>query len=388
MTKVPRELVVGFNNIYNSMKLAFVRGKSNDYLQECDINFNKWIDKKIPVQTLKNEPLEGYKILNPVCHSASGYSRQDKFRLLDPRGFIIEVSLVNFRNLIENVKDGVIQGHLIYSNLKYDSVWLINADLEEYEYEEISEAANLGVIKTLSDLKYGHHYIIKDPNNSNENVVGYYIGKLDWYSYNLSYSYESNYPPGLINLKYSMTSSKKSTIVKINDNDTLEFYGLSSAKDVVGLYDNETLDFDHIKICQDKFRYNTLQGHKYNFNTISYPCEKSTLNEFYNTPGVYGVFRQKSSKHNLAFIYNDNGNLYMFYSRTYSCNTIEFSEGIYKKDPKYHVGTYELETYKDFVGIVRELPSLDNIVFHKEYDLSDQGIRMSQFRKKFRYEKI
>lgn len=146
---------VGFNHRRDTYttKLGFINPlvseatpkKSEKY--QLGKSYDNWRDEKIDEEFYDNEPLSGFVLNYRVGGQSYGWSgREPKFRVLDPRGFEIEITLDNLVDLTEfgMGKGKVFEGELIY--IYYNGrLTLINTEDSRYK--------NL-YLKDKTDIKY------------------------------------------------------------------------------------------------------------------------------------------------------------------------------------------------------------------------------------------
>lgn len=78
----------------------------------------------IPAVIYDNAPMTGFKVSHTVNHGSSWASCNDKWRILDPRGFELEITSGNFERVLEftDVLKGEIQGECIWARLGANNV--------------------------------------------------------------------------------------------------------------------------------------------------------------------------------------------------------------------------------------------------------------------------
>lgn len=116
--KFPDQHFVTFNSRGgDATKLGFLVPDGTDAAarkrKQTAIN---WGSKDIPYQTLKNVPQEGFKLMTKVSRGGSWNGQQDKWRVMDPRGFILEIPAGNLEQILAltTIIEGVIQGKCLW----------------------------------------------------------------------------------------------------------------------------------------------------------------------------------------------------------------------------------------------------------------------------------
>lgn len=182
---------VGFNyrtDTYTE-KLGFVNplmqeanGKKKEKFKYVK-SYDKWRDKKIDEEFYDNEPLSGFVVNYRVGGHYSYWGdigREPKVRILDPRGFEIEITL---ENLIEILEFGVSSGKLIEGEYQYvfrdKHLTLIHTKSELYK-EIFGNKSEVKEFDKNDELIFGHIYQTSDLGSEVGKHI--YIGKQ--YIYN------------------------------------------------------------------------------------------------------------------------------------------------------------------------------------------------------------
>lgn len=202
---IPTQVTVGYNrrndhHIYDDQTCKTCSDRSQDNCKKCDYHkshiyllafvthkndkgelkqpksFDKWINKDIPLSELDNTPLEGFKIQQTIKRSSDWFgSGANKWRILDPRGFYVEISSDNLLALIDNVNiiDRTIQDKCIYA-WSGKTLSLIPTSTDIYKNAvRTTELAHLS--ESFKNVKVGDTIILKDCNFSE--VL--YLGKIN-----------------------------------------------------------------------------------------------------------------------------------------------------------------------------------------------------------------
>lgn len=116
-------------------KLGFINYKKLDGTWKHKISYDKWIDPNIPEEEYENDLQTGFVINNNVGYMSYGDGREPKVRILDPRGFEIEITMGNFFHIISY---GVSEGKMLNGSYCYgivnDRLTLVHE--QEVVYEE------------------------------------------------------------------------------------------------------------------------------------------------------------------------------------------------------------------------------------------------------------
>jgi hypothetical protein len=173
----PDKLVVGYNkrsDTYTDL-LAFVTYQEDKKLAR-EKTFLGWIDKERGTTEYDNEPRSGFALNGNVGGVGSGYynDRTEKFRVLDPNGFEVEITSENLLMLLHDVgckKGGEFAAKLVYA---WDKSRLTLVPEGTAIYDEMMRDTGLRSVKTsLKSLKVGDKCICKDKSKR----VLTYIGK-------------------------------------------------------------------------------------------------------------------------------------------------------------------------------------------------------------------
>ena len=93
-------LTIGFqsrNDTYSN-KLGFIIPTNE---AQSNKNFTKWIDKKIPLKNITNDPISGF-VFNKNIQRKFSYSTSEKMRVFHPEGFEFEITMNNLSFIIAN----------------------------------------------------------------------------------------------------------------------------------------------------------------------------------------------------------------------------------------------------------------------------------------------
>lgn len=215
------KLYINYKIEQDNTKLGFICDAANKKQRETVDAWSKgnyWnkIENPCVGEEIDNIPLTGFKIVDVV----SRYSTSNKwYRILDPRGFELEISADNLLNICINskVNNGLIEDECVWG--KNNSAELILTSSEQYKtYCELKESGPV-------DLIAGEYY--KD---SKTNVLYKYLGEYTKLIFNKNtYAFRDNENDLLIVSKLE-SKQKLKMFVKV-----FEFYKHSKRYDFVSV---------------------------------------------------------------------------------------------------------------------------------------------------------
>ena len=215
------KLYINYKIEQDNTKLGFICDAANKKHRETVDAWSKgnyWnkIENPCVGEEIDNIPLTGFKIVDVV----SRYSTSNKwYRILDPRGFELEISADNLLNICINskVNNGLIEDECVWG--KNNSAELILTSSEQYKtYCELKESGPV-------DLIAGEYY--KD---SKTNVIYKYLGEYIKLIFNKNtYAFRDNENDLLIVSKLE-SKQKLKMFVKV-----FEFYKHSKRYDFVSV---------------------------------------------------------------------------------------------------------------------------------------------------------
>lgn len=215
------KLYINYKIEQDNTKLGFICDAANQKQRETVDAWSKgnyWnkIENPCVGEEIDNIPLTGFKIVDVV----SRYSTSNKwYRILDPRGFELEISADNLLNICINskVNNGLIEDECVWG--KNNSAELILTSSEQYKtYCELKESGPV-------DLIAGEFY--KD---SKTNVIYKYLGEYTKLIFNKNtYAFRNNEDDLLIVSKLE-SKQKLKMFVKV-----FEFYKHSKRYDFVSV---------------------------------------------------------------------------------------------------------------------------------------------------------
>lgn len=136
--KFPAQYYVGFqkqrySNAENFRMLGFATPNTGDYaFKKRKATVDGWSEKDLTALDMDNKPTHGFKIVDAV----SRYSTDNKkFRIEDPRGFELEISVYNLFDIISKhtIVQGTIMEPMLWGRSGQDN-YLISSASEEYKH--------------------------------------------------------------------------------------------------------------------------------------------------------------------------------------------------------------------------------------------------------------
>lgn len=143
----------------------------------------------IPAIVYENKPMTGFKVSHSVNHSSSWNSCKDKWRILDPRGFELEITSGNFERVLEftDILRGEIQGECIWARLAGINI-LVPVGTDIYR-NAMDNTAREGSKVSLKELRPGYKVTLK---NGDEGIyMGYFhIVQNSYYGADTAFNYK------------------------------------------------------------------------------------------------------------------------------------------------------------------------------------------------------
>lgn len=186
---------------------------------------------QIPSRKFNNQPMVGFIIRKSIKHQFS-HSNVEKWRIIDPRGFELEISNSNMSIIIDNciIDNGEIIDSCVWARDGKDNI-LLPTSTAEYQQAFANTQRKNTVIK-ISEVKLGDHIILT--NGIEARYLGkYYKATADLYYTNnvqpeiISYSKDKQHVLLIGDAIQSFSSLKISKIVKH------EFMTPNLAEDIV-----------------------------------------------------------------------------------------------------------------------------------------------------------
>lgn len=143
---------------------------------------DSWADKKLAPITIENTPQHGFKVVDAVTR----YSTDNKkYRVLDPRGFELEITAYNLLDIIlkHTLVNGTIMEPMVWARNRNDN-YLVSGNSEEYKKRQGSP----GVVKV--EMVAGNYF-----RNQVGNVVYKFVGKFYYSQFGVSTRRDAPYRP-------------------------------------------------------------------------------------------------------------------------------------------------------------------------------------------------
>ena len=155
----PDKLYVGFNKINDTQELlgfAIPFGTDSKFTNRKG-TVDRWSDKLTPI-TVDNVPTSGFTVVGSVSRA----STSNKFyRVKDPRGFQLEVSVENLFDLLQTtvVSKGTFLDQMVWAYGKNGKPYLIESSSEEYKAalrpaEKIELSPGTYYVNKAGDIAY------------------------------------------------------------------------------------------------------------------------------------------------------------------------------------------------------------------------------------------
>lgn len=177
---------VGFNkrNDTYTQKLGFINPLVQEKTEKkkekfkYEKSYENWRDHKITEEFFDNVPLSGFILNYKVGGHYYGWNegREPKMRVLDPRGFEIEITLHNLVGLLEF---GMSRGKLFDTEMIYiyKDGHLTLLSVEQQEYKELYDESRYDLAYDGSDYVVGNIYCTGEIENSNQSYM--YLGQFE-----------------------------------------------------------------------------------------------------------------------------------------------------------------------------------------------------------------
>lgn len=349
---------VGFNNRGDTytQKLGFINTLKIDGTWKNKASYDKWVDNTIAEEEYDNIPLEGFVINNNVGYMSYGDGREPKVRVLDPRGFEIELTMANFFHIISfGVDSGkALVGEYVYCYID-ERLSLMNTkdpnykDLVDTKVKPfINQELVIGncYYTTLSPYKLSGWY---DKKNENERYI--FIGKYKIPTFN----------------RFGLYVKDKETNIFLNRNfknkdETYIFDGKITKSKIKSFEENIEED----QVVLKNIKLNVFSPDLLIFELINE--SKFGVHNDYRNSGYYEKFYYlddfiiKNPTNNklyfITLVKNDNFNLGQYYTNMIT-NNMEFLTKI-----KDCLWVYEIEAIDSFYKkILNKKLNISDILF-------------------------
>lgn len=146
---------------------------SDNAARDRKATVDRWANKskvQIPSKTFTNQPMVGFMIRKSVKHQFSN-SNVEKWRIIDPRGFELEISNINMSMIIDNciIDNGEIIDSCVWARDGMNNILLpISTDIYK---QAIANTVRKNTIIKINDVKLGDHITLTN------GVEARYLGK-------------------------------------------------------------------------------------------------------------------------------------------------------------------------------------------------------------------
>jgi len=177
---LPEHYYCGMRPSSQGAPLGFITPDGNDSASlKRKQTVDNWVKQRYYTQkdvktlapvVLKNVPLSGYKLTSDIRNT--NYGGYDKWRILDPRGFELEITSGNLASLINytTIEQGEIHGDCIWGRFGSNNV-LLSVNSDDYK-----EALAATVVKNSSEswknVKPGYKIMLQN------GKIGIWLGKM------------------------------------------------------------------------------------------------------------------------------------------------------------------------------------------------------------------
>lgn len=266
---IPTELHVGFqyaNKVYNSelrkyetvdnSLLGFATYVDAKGVLRKEHSWESWRDKTISAKTFENKPLTNFSIGNVKKRSTDWFgSGRHVWRVLDPRGFELEITSENLQAIIDqcDINSGVIDGELIWVWSPAGKMALIPVESEDYK--AATEFTKITKAKAISKKDYGSGDMVMTSKGDVVQFIGEYFVLQSNSTYKNSESVST--------LKYV-----KRAVVRRGDK--LEYYPGFKVVEVINklaLVDNEKLYKEYLNLFNDELKNHNAKRMSFNIYT-------------------------------------------------------------------------------------------------------------------------
>lgn len=176
---IPEQINVGYQNREDTYtkRLAYIVYFDETGKLRKEPSWNSWRDTTIPNDIFENKPTSGFVLNRHAGGGKYGWDKRQSYcRVLDPRGFEIEITIDNLMYILEftDCSKKSLDGEFVYA---WDMAELVLLPCKSPDYESIKTFTNKVVASNLKakDLVVGGEYLSKDNNTY------IYIGKYDYY---------------------------------------------------------------------------------------------------------------------------------------------------------------------------------------------------------------
>jgi hypothetical protein len=317
MIKFPDKHYAGFQARKDDCNLGFITPYGEDSAAKKRIQtVDNWAkgsywnktDEPIPSVVYDNEPMEGFEVRHSVNHSSSWNHCRDKWRILDPRGFELEINSGNLENILSmtTIINGKIQGKCIWAREGAVNI-LVPVESELYQ----TAIKNTELSKKKASIKDAMSY---DKVTFTDGRIMYYMG----YFYPIVRDY-SDFMPWVHHSKYHFFKK---------DLTKEEFFAISSPK--IAAIEESLAHQRNLTPKQIQLIINQGESDSSTLMIIGVSLEKEMAIEAIMIPNRTILDMKKNSWHSKAYV------------------PISYKDGLF-----HEIGSYEMKndnSKRTFVG--------------------------------------
>ena len=216
---------------------------------------------KVPSKVFKNKPMVGFEIRKSVQYR-SRHSSKETWRIIDPRGFELEITNSNMEFIIDHciIDKGEIISSCIWGRDGSENL-LLPVDCKEYK-EAAVNTDRLGKKASMREVKLGDHVTFKKGNK------GRFLGKYFKYMLNIS-EYDEIAEP------IDMSSAK--VYVFINPDNTLQ---ISGSVQVSEINKSEAITEAEAEVLVNQLVNEATKKYRYSDAVVALCAEKIEFGDF------------------------------------------------------------------------------------------------------------
>lgn len=327
---IPEDMYLGMLWGENSVPLGFLTPDGTDSAaQKRKATVDNWVRQneryrsknKVHTTTVKNELLSGFKLSKSTRRWTTS---NVVWRVIDPRGFEIEISSENLMALINDTSiiNGEILGRLIYGRTTGSNVLLHEKSEEFLAAQELTSVVNKNI--SMKDIKPG--YMVSLHNAQVLEYVGFFY-KIEEKRFNEQHSD-----------KFVAFSDKKTHVFLDTSNKSIHVFSSPKVGKIVSTENEKTLaeSLAQLNLLVNEGRrinssgYSTILGFSTTNKTLLYSYEEITEEQFFE----YHTSKRDSYDSNDAFIIDKNDTVYM--TNYYHPDHYDHAKYLHNKTKKYN----------------------------------------------------
>ncbi|MCK9530997.1 MAG: hypothetical protein M0R77_10640 [Gammaproteobacteria bacterium] len=314
---------------------------------------------QVPAKTFKNKPMVGFEIRKSVQHYRSRGANKEVWRILDPRGFELEITNDNMEFIIDHciLDKGEIISSCIWGREGSRNM-LLPVDCDEYR-AAIANTERLSKKASMRDVKLGDHVTFK------KGTRGRFLGK--YYKYVLEIGNQ-------FDLSSTIEVSSSKYYVFVDDKQELTISSSVQVSEInksepISEADAEVLVNQLIQVKNSSYRYSDapvmMSTEKIEFNKFTPDYSPiSNLDEVMPRGYYHAILTAKNN--GLTYVVDAKSSSY-----SYNKDTINATE-IKKTDLDENIITYVQIPQSGYYGGNRMTPkrlSIDSKTLSSMYDI-------------------